>query len=206
MNRPDKLPSMIILDEAPTLYIPNFEQIPATGRSNKISTVFGAQDYSQVIEKYGNDKAQVILANLGNQFFGRTSNTKTAEVIQSIFSKEDKVYWASHTSQGSSGKMVHLTTNDGKGKSQSIQERERLKISQIMGTDTGQFYGVIAEGSPREFIGYQFNYDSEKVSFRKSPDFIPEVDFETIVKNYHRIISDAINIIEPKNNNSLLDI
>ncbi|GGW43939.1 conjugal transfer protein TraG [Arenibacter certesii] len=206
MNRPHKLPSAIILDEAPTLYIPNFEQIPATGRSNKISTVFGAQDYSQVVEKYGSDKAQVILANLGNQFFGRTSNTKSAEIIQSIFSKEDKVYWSSHHNVGSSGKMVHLTSSDGKGKSQSIQERERLKISQIMRTDTGQFYGVIAEGSPREFIGYQFDYDKEKVDVSKGMNAIPEVDSETIMNNYHRIISEARNIIEPKSNTALLDI
>jgi len=206
MNKPNKLPSTIILDEAPTLYIPNFEQIPATGRSNKISTVFGTQDYSQIVEKYGNDKAQVIIANLGNQFYGRTSNTKTAEIIQSVFSKEDKMYWLSNKSTGTSGQIVHLNSNDSRGKSQSIQERERLKINQILMADTGQFYGIIAEGSPREFIGYKFKYDKSKIVASENMTSIPEVSFDTVIKNYHKIISEAQTIIKPKKANALLDI
>ncbi|WKX76337.1 type IV secretory system conjugative DNA transfer family protein [Zobellia laminariae] len=59
MNVPNRHQSVIMLDEAPTIYIPNFEQIPATGRSNKIATIFGAQDISQINDKYGPEKAQV---------------------------------------------------------------------------------------------------------------------------------------------------
>ena len=69
MNMPNKQQSVIMLDEAPTIYIPNFEQIPATGRSNRIATIFGAQDISQINDKYGREKAQVIISNLGNQFY-----------------------------------------------------------------------------------------------------------------------------------------
>ncbi|MFD2587318.1 type IV secretory system conjugative DNA transfer family protein [Croceitalea marina] len=206
MNKPDKLPSTIILDEAPTLYIPNFEQLPATGRSNKISTVFGTQDYSQIVEKYGSDKAQVIIANLGNQFYGRTSNTKTAEIIQSVFSKEDKMYWLSNKSTGTSGQIVHLNSNDSRGKSQSIQERERLKVNQILKADTGQFYGIVAEGSPREFIGHRFKYDKSKIDIPENLRSMPEVNFDEIIKNYHKIIAEAQNIIKPKVVNTLLDI
>lgn len=40
MNQPDKRPSFIMLDESPTVFIPNIEVIPNTGRSNKMATVF----------------------------------------------------------------------------------------------------------------------------------------------------------------------
>ena len=68
MNKPNQQKSVVLLDEAPTIYIPNIEQIPATARSNKIATIFGVQDFSQLVDNYGQDKAQIILANLGNQF------------------------------------------------------------------------------------------------------------------------------------------
>lgn len=204
MNQPGKHPSALILDEAPTLYLPNIEQIPATGRSNKISTVFGVQDYSQVVEKYGQDKAQVILSNLGNQFYGRTSNAKTAEMIKSLFSKEDKVYWAKSHNTGSSGKMVHINTNDGRGKSQSIQERDRVKISEILKADAGQFYGLIAEGKPREFINYQFGYDSTQISLECINT--PSTEEYTINSNYVKIIREAKGILKQKEDYNLINL
>ncbi len=193
MNQPSKHPSTLIIDEAPTLYLPNFEQIPATGRENKIATVFGVQDYSQIAEKYGQDKAQVILSNLGNQFYGRTSNAKTAEMIKSLFSKEDKVYWAKSKNSGSSGTMVHFNTNDGKGKSESIQERDRVKISEILKAETGQFYGLIAEGKPREFINYKFSYDQEQIDL--SVIEVPNADEYHMNFNYSKIIEEAKSIL-----------
>jgi type IV secretory pathway TraG/TraD family ATPase VirD4 len=45
MNKPQQK-SVVLLDEAPTIYIPNIEQIPTTARSNKIATIFGVQDFS----------------------------------------------------------------------------------------------------------------------------------------------------------------
>jgi len=205
MNQPNKHPSVLILDEAPTLYLPNIEQIPATGRSNKISTVFGVQDYSQIVEKYGQDKAQVILSNLGNQFYGRTSNAKTAEMIKSIFSKEDKIYWAKSQNKGSSGKMVHLSTNDGRGKSESIQERDRVKVSEILKADAGQFYGLIAEGKPREFIKYQFGYDDTEINANIIKT--PETTIEMVQANYSKIINEAKSILSiEKEESSILNI
>ncbi|WP_103072207.1 type IV secretory system conjugative DNA transfer family protein [Aquimarina sediminis] len=195
MNQPNKHPSALILDEAPTLYLPNIEQIPATGRSNKISTVFGVQDFSQTVEKYGQDKAQVLLSNLGNQFYGRTSNAKTAEMIKSLFSKEDKVYWAKNKNTGSSGTMLHFNTNDGQGKSQSIQERDRVKISEILKAEPGQFYGLIAEGKPREFIKYQFSYDKTEIhedviKTRSADQYLLDFNYSKIIQEVKSILSD----------------
>jgi len=92
MNEPEKAKSVIIIDESPTIYLPNFEQIPATSRSNKIAVVVGAQDISQMRDKYGVEKAEVLISNLGNQFFGRTTNKETAERVYKPINTKKRPY------------------------------------------------------------------------------------------------------------------
>lgn len=65
LNQQNKAASMVLLDEAPTLYIPKLDNLPATGRSNKVATVYAAQDLAQMIDRYGPTKADTLLANFG---------------------------------------------------------------------------------------------------------------------------------------------
>jgi len=188
MNTPNKHHSMIVLDEAPTIYIPNFEKIPATARSNKIATVYATQDYSQVIDALGETKGQVILSNLGNQFFGRTSNSKTAEIIKALFSKKDVTYIARGNNKGTSGEFIHLGSSKGRSTSESIQERDRVKISDIINMRPGEFYGIIAEGKPKEFLKEQFNQNkSEKMTH----EFEEFTTYNQIKINYIKIVNEA---------------
>ncbi|WP_449401369.1 type IV secretion system DNA-binding domain-containing protein [Chryseobacterium wanjuense] len=152
MNKPQQQKSVVLLDEAPTIYIPNIEQIPATARSNKIATIFGVQDFSQLVDNYGQDKAQIIISNLGNQFFGRVTNGKTAEMVKTLFSKEDRTFINKNTGTGTSGTVIHIQSNDSKSKSENIQERDRVKVSDLINLNPGEFYGIIAEGEPKEFL------------------------------------------------------
>ena len=191
MNVPDKQKSIILLDEAPTIFVPNLEQVPATGRSNGISTVLGVQDFSQLVDKYGKDKAEVIISNLGNQFFGRTTNQNTAKMVQSIFSKEDRSFKTSSFGSGSSGEFIHLNTNKNRGRNESIQERDRVKISDIIHLNPGEFYGINAEGKPREFIKTQF-IQNRINSFENQN--IVVTDKETS-DNYFRIIEESKSIL-----------
>ena len=192
MNKPNQLKSVVLLDEAPTVFIPNIEQIPATARSNKIATVFGVQDYAQLADKYGEDKSQVIISNLGNQFFGRTTNSKTAEMVQNIFSKQDEVFTSKSTGDGTSGKFVHLGSNTSSGTSENIQERNRVKISDIVNLGQGEFYGIIAEGSPREFLKTQFLRDEIKGKYINQKIPISE---SMMQENYFKIIAECKEII-----------
>ncbi|WP_339656799.1 type IV secretion system DNA-binding domain-containing protein [Flavobacterium frigidarium] len=193
MNQPSQTKSVVLLDEAPTLFIPNIEQIPATGRSNKIATVFGVQDYSQLADKYGHDKAQVIISNLGNQFFGRVTNGKTAEMIQSLFGKADKTFVSKSAGNGTSGKLIHLGSNSNNGTSESIQERDRVKVNDMINLSQGEFYGIIAEGAPREFLKTQFVRSEINGTYVNSK--IP-VNANIIKKNYIRILYECKEIFK----------
>ncbi|MFV0157124.1 type IV secretion system DNA-binding domain-containing protein [Empedobacter falsenii] len=191
MNVPDKQKSIILLDEAPTIFVPNLEQVPATGRSNGISTVLGVQDFSQLVDKYGKDKAEVIISNLGNQFFGRTTNQNTAKMVQAIFSKEDRSFETSSFGSGSSGEFIHLNTNKNRGRNESIQERDRVKISDIIHLNPGEFYGINAEGKPREFIKTQF-IQNRINSFENQNNVVTNKEMSD---NYFRIIEESKGLI-----------
>lgn len=191
MNQPNQKESIILLDEAPTIYIPNIEQVPATARSNKVSVVFGVQDYSQLVDKYGQDKAQVIISNLGNQFYGRTVNIKSAEMVKNIFGKEDKTYTTSNKGSGSSGQFVHLSSNTNTGTSESVQERDRAKVSDITNLGAGQFYGIVAEGSPQELLKEQFKENRVTTSYNFE---VRTTDVEMKV-NYNKIVEECKTII-----------
>ncbi|OXA71748.1 hypothetical protein B0A67_10360 [Flavobacterium aquidurense] len=192
MNQPNQQKSVVLLDEAPTIFIPNIEQIPATARSNKIATIFGVQDYAQLADKYGEGKAQVIISNLGNQFFGRTTNYKTAEMVQNLFSKKDEAFTSKSTGDGTSGKFIHLGSNTSSGTSENIQERNRVKISDIVNLAQGEFYGIIAEGSPREFLKTQFLRDEIQGKYinQKLP-----ISDSMMQENYYKIIAECKEII-----------
>jgi len=191
MNKPNQQKSVVLLDEAPTIYIPNIEQIPATARSNKIATIFGVQDFSQLADNYGQDKAQIILANLGNQFFGRVTNGKTAEMVQKIFSKEDRTFINKNTGTGTGGTIVHTQSNQSRGKSETIQERDRVKVSDLINLDPGEFYGIIAEGKPKEFLKTQFLEDlAENQSNENSV-----ITEKQMNDNYFKIIEEAKSLV-----------
>ncbi|WP_076357725.1 type IV secretory system conjugative DNA transfer family protein [Chryseobacterium joostei] len=191
MNKPGQQKSVVLLDEAPTIYIPNIEQIPATARSNKIATIFGVQDFSQLVDNYGEDKAQIIISNLGNQFFGRVTNGRTAEMVAKLFSKEDRTYIGKNTGTGTSGQVIHTQSNQSSGMSESIQERDRVKVSDLINLNTGEFYGIIAEGQPKEFFKTQFLADFAE---SKENDKCAVTDKE-MQDNYFRIIEEAKAIV-----------
>ena len=76
MNQQGKRKSFVLLDEAPTLFIPKFEVVPATARSNKVASVYMAQDFAQMNDMFGQEKSEVIIANLSNQFYGKLSTNR----------------------------------------------------------------------------------------------------------------------------------
>jgi type IV secretory pathway TraG/TraD family ATPase VirD4 len=49
-----------------------------------------AQDFSQMVAGYGKEIADVVIANLNNQFYGRVSSAITAKHVSELFGREDK--------------------------------------------------------------------------------------------------------------------
>jgi type IV secretory pathway TraG/TraD family ATPase VirD4 len=147
LNQQGKQKSMVLLDEFPTVFVPNIEQLPATARSNKVATVLACQDITQIVDKYGKEKAEAILSNLGNQFYGRTTNPQTAQRVSQMFGKSDKMM------KTDSKNFEHSIIGDlrnGRGESYSYQERELVKVQDVATVETGAFYAILSEGNVRQ--------------------------------------------------------
>lgn len=146
LNQKNKYDSLFLIDEFPTVYIPNVENLPATARSNRVSTVLACQDISQMVDKYGKTKADNILSNLGNQFYGRTTSIETAERVSKLFGKEEKIFMT--TTKGRSGMQASSST------SYSSQLRDLIRVQDMAKIGTGTFAVNLSEGSIRQGVAY----------------------------------------------------
>ncbi|MCX8480577.1 MAG: TraM recognition domain-containing protein, partial [Sediminibacterium sp.] len=137
-----RVPTSLILDEAPTLSQEGLSQIPATMRSYKISTVYMLQDWSLVDQKTGgNQTGNAINANLSTQFIGKINDTGTSKKYEELFSwyKEKKV------SKNFDNKLFGGNT----GGSISEEEKREHKAIEFHKLKTGEFF-LFSEGNTKK--------------------------------------------------------
>lgn len=190
MNQLGRVDSVVILDEAPTLFIPNFQQLPATGRSNKIITVYAVQDFAQMEGRLGREESEMIISNLSTQFYFRTTNPQTAARVSSLFGKKDVEY--SSYSRGESSKGIFELPTVNKSESTSVQQRDRLEPQQIIRFSPGECAAIIAEGNTDEFIG-KFKEQSSKA--KEIPAF-KNVSDQDKRENFKRIKNEVRGILK----------
>lgn len=92
--------SFLLMEEAPTLKLPNMHRIPATLRSYDICTVFVMQDKVQNDLLYGDEASKAILSNLSYQFFGKINDPDTAKYYERFF---EIIKTSTHSISRSSG-------------------------------------------------------------------------------------------------------
>ena len=146
MNQQYKHPSFVLIDEGATIYVPGLETIPATARSNKVAMLYMTQDMAQLIDAYGKDKAQVLVSNLNNQFFGKINSAETARLVSDMVGKEDMEMVSI-----SSGQSMGGTGGSNKGQSVSIQERQVFRQQDAYTLRQGEFVGQTVE-TPQSFF------------------------------------------------------
>lgn len=174
MNHEGKHPSIILMEEGTTLRIPNFDNIPASARENKIITFFICQDMVQGEGAYGRIGRDKILSNLANQFFGLVRNPETAQYYSKIFGKVFEEHKSKTQKQGD------LFTS-------SVTTSERLVDKYppqlFQNLNSGEFYGIFADANHLEFNGKFKMYD--------------EIELPMSIQNYvsEREINDNFNDI-----------
>lgn len=199
MNQQNKHHSFVLLDEAPTLYIPKFEQIPATARSNKVVTIFMAQDLSQIEKNYGMKEAETIVSNLNNHFYGRVANIKTAETVSKIIGKADKIIKTE--SQGSNRPTSWFETNRGSGSSNqgisiTLQERQIIQPQDVFNLQVGEFIGTTVGAMNPNFytkLRRQKTLGRNLITVKELPMISKNYD---ILLNFNLIISECKAILK----------
>ncbi len=87
VNTADNLPSAIIVDESPTIYLHKVEKLIATARSRKVAIVLGLQELPQLVASYGKDITDTITSVIGNIVSGSVRKRETLQWLQQIFGK-----------------------------------------------------------------------------------------------------------------------
>ncbi|WP_020533037.1 type IV secretory system conjugative DNA transfer family protein [Flexithrix dorotheae] len=184
MNKAGNHHSFVLLDEAPTIYIPKYETYPSTGRENKLVNVFCVQDYSQLEDAYGSTKAEVIKGALGTHIYGRVTNFKTAQQIINIFGKYDEVFITRSSGRTDTPFYSRSPNTSNMGVSETIQERDRVKVQELTSLKAGEFLGIIADGN-RDNFSCQF----EEFKAQKANIDLPAsvVDDDEIKANYLKV-------------------
>jgi type IV secretory pathway TraG/TraD family ATPase VirD4 len=190
LNQQNKEKSIFMIDEFPTVFVPNIEQLPATGRSNKISTILACQDIAQVVDRYGKSKADTILSNLGNQFFGRTTNPETAQRVSSMFGKGDKLIQTVGTSFQD---KILYDKRAGRSESYTYQERDLVKAQDVAQLQTGSFFTIVSEGNVKQgkaTISIDSNFTKTSLPFIRD---LKEEHLDICFENIKQEAKDILN-------------
>ena len=198
VNKKGQLKSSIIIDELPTIYFKGLDNLIATARSNKVATLLGFQDFSQLKRDYGDKEAAVVMNTVGNIFSGQVVG-ETAKTLSERFGKVLQ-------------KRQSMTINrNDTSTSISTQMDSLIPQSKISTLTQGMFVGAVAdnfdERIDQKIFHAEIVVDSAKVkaetaNYRKIPlitDFTDEDGIdrmkEVVQENYERIKAETSQIV-----------
>ncbi|SMD44847.1 Type IV secretory pathway, VirD4 components [Aquiflexum balticum DSM 16537] len=190
VNQKGKLKSSLIFDEFPTIYLNGIDSLIATARSNKVSTILGIQDLSQLRKDYGREQADVIMGIVGNIISGQVTGDSARQLSDRI------------------GKIMQdrqsLSINSGDTSiSKSKQLDAAVPPSKIASLSSGEFVGLVADNPDCKITLKAFHCEiindhqaikSEESGYKDIPE-IRKIDNSLVQKNYSQIKQDIQDII-----------
>ena len=197
VNRKDQLKSSIIVDELPTIYFRGLNTLIATARSNRVSTILGLQDLSQLIVEYGKDVAQAIFNTIGNVFSGQVFG-ETAKTLSSRFGKIVQQRQSFNVTE------KETTTNF------STQMDSVIPESKISNLSQGNMVGAIADEKGQEIQQKMFHaqivISQQMIDELKKLPPIPPIEkyshlsdeelMELVDDNYKKVKTDVNQLIK----------
>jgi hypothetical protein len=190
INTKGNLPSALIVDEVPTLFVHKVENLIATARSNKVAVLMGLQELPQFNQQYGKDTAATITAVIGTVLSGAVRNKETLEWLERLLGKSKQL-----------GEGLSI---DRHKTSTSLNEKLEVLIpaGKIASLNAGEMVGMIAADAQEKYTGQfetaavhcRINLDrkaiaGEEKGYRPLPayyDFGGQAE-EKLSENYHRI-------------------
>ena len=193
MNQQGKQKSIFLLDEAPTLFIPGLENLPATARSNRVSTIICVQDFAQLQKMYGSLGAKILRANLGTQFFGATNNLETGEYVSKLVGYYEQKQQSLHTGENSQSRTF------------SSKKEKILEPSDIINQSAGSFIiKLISQVNPllEVQILSQKENSVKDLDQHKDGDVLAELIEEKWTK-IHQEVDDILELKERKKSEAI---
>jgi len=141
INSKGNLPSAILLDEGPTIFVHRIENLIATARSNKVAVLIGMQELPQFKQQYGKDTATTITSVVGNVLSGSARNKETLDWLEKILGKSKQI-----------GESISI---DRSKVSKSISEKLEVLIpaGKITTLGAGELVGLLATDADEKYTG-----------------------------------------------------
>lgn len=87
INTKGNRPTLVAVDELPTIYFHKIDELIATARSNKVAVLLGLQDLSQLEGSYTKIASRIINSVIGNLFSGAVRDKETLSWLELLFGK-----------------------------------------------------------------------------------------------------------------------
>lgn len=203
VNSKGNLPSGVIADELPTIYIHKIDNLIATARSNKVAVMLGLQEIPQFKQFYKKEVADTITAIVGNIFSGSARDKSTLDWLEKVFGKIKQ-------------KSQSMSVNNNQT-TISINEKmdNLIPAGKIASLKTGEMVGLIAQDEVNETQEYKtsafngkidLNMDDikkEEENYVEMPTYYSFFDDDGIDKkndvlitNFRRINKEVIYIVK----------
>ncbi|RZJ89917.1 MAG: type IV secretory system conjugative DNA transfer family protein [Chryseobacterium sp.] len=185
INSKGNLPSALILDELPTIFVHRIENLIATARSNKVAVLMGLQELPQFHQHYGKDVANTICAVVGNVLSGSVRSKETLDWLEKLFGR---------VKQESESLSI-----DRSKLSISLSERleNLIPSGKIAALSTGEMVGILAREPSDNYakayepsvINCKINLDLKAVAAEEA-SYVPLPVFYNFNGNKTQVLSD----------------
>lgn len=191
VNQKGKLKSSLIFDEFPTIYLNGIDSLIATARSNKVATVLGVQDLSQLRKDYGKEQADVIMGIVGNIVSGQV----TGDTARQLSDRIGKIM------QDRQSLSINRTDTSI---SKSKQLEAAVPPSRIASLSSGEFVGMVADNPDEKIDLKAFHCNiindhnalkEEEESYESIP-VIRQVNQAMVQRNYLQIKQEVQDIVD----------
>ena len=101
VTRPRTDPLVVVLDELPTLYLPNLVQWLNENREDCLCTLIGYQNQTQLEKAYGKELAQAIFGGTASKFMFNPQSAESADMFSRMLGDEEIRYKSKSRNTGS---------------------------------------------------------------------------------------------------------
>jgi len=168
INSKGNLPSGVVADELPTIYIHKIDNLIATARSNRVAVMLGLQEIPQFKQFYKREVADTITAIIGNIISGSARDKSTLDWLEKVFGKVRQ-------------KTQSMSVNNNQTTISTQEKMDNLiPAGKIASLKTGEMVGIIAQNEREddEIIDYTTSAINGKISLNKA-------ELKTEAANYY---------------------
>lgn len=191
INDQDRIPCLYHVDELPTIFINGLNTLIATARSNKVSVVLSAQDYTQLVMDYGKEIADTIFNTVGNIASGQVAIDTARKISDAI----GKINYQNQS--------VSINT-ENTSVSYNTQRDYIVPPEDISQMTQGEFVGIVADTFKQNIKSKAFKGlvapSKSDLGEENYPMRFPELTQELLYENEKSIQADINYIIKFESN------